>query len=143
MSSRQSCADGYRFLECYVGRGGQPYQSSEQLFRVFRTRFFSKKIIVRERQGDSPFQPLDLLFLPDGGEMGSLIRAYDWSSTSLGAPADWPQSLRTAVRLMLTTRHPMFIFWGRQHVCLYNDAYRLSIGTEKHPAMLGTPAREA
>jgi hypothetical protein len=49
------------------------------------------------------------MFLGDGGEMGRLIRAYDWAESPIGRPATWPQSLKTAVRLMLTSRHPMFI----------------------------------
>ncbi len=78
-------------------------------------------------------------FLAGGGEMGALIRAHDWAATPLGSPEGWPQALRTVVRLMLTTNHPVFVFWGPDHVCLYNDAYRGSLGPEKHPAMLGAP----
>ena len=81
-------------------------------------------------------------FLQGGGEMGSLMRAHDWSRSSLGSPADWPQSLRTVVRLMLNTGHPMYIWWGAELACLYNDAYRESIGAERHPGSLGRPARE-
>jgi signal transduction histidine kinase len=81
-------------------------------------------------------------FLADGGEMGALIRAHDWSKTTLGRPENWPQSLRTAVRLMLNTRHPMYIWWGAGYSCLYNDAYRQSIGSERHPSSLGKPGRE-
>jgi len=81
-------------------------------------------------------------FLAGGGEMGSLIRTHDWAKTPLGVPEDWPQSLRTAVRLMLNTRHPMYIWWGTTHICLYNDAYRQSIGRERHPASLGQPGRK-
>ena len=43
---------------------------------------------------------------------------------------------------MLTTRHPVFIWWGRQLFCFYNDAYSQSVGPEKHPRMLGAPGRE-
>jgi len=74
--------------------------------------------------------------------MGALMRAFDWPSTSLGPPSRWPQALRTVVRLMLTTNHPMFVFWGTEHLCFYNDAYRASLGAEKHPAMLGARGRE-
>jgi signal transduction histidine kinase len=81
-------------------------------------------------------------FLAAGGEMGALIRAHDWSQSSLGAPEYWPQSLRTVVRLMLNTRHPMYIWWGPSYLCLYNDAYRQSIGSERHPSSLGKPGRE-
>jgi len=70
--------------------------------------------------------------------MDARIREFDWAATSLGSLNDWPQSLKTTVRLMLTTRHPMFIFWGKMAMCLYNDAYSRSLGPEKHPAILGT-----
>ena len=81
-------------------------------------------------------------FLVGGGEMGALMRAHDWSGSSLGLPGSWSQSLRTVVRLMLNTGHPMYIWWGSDHACLYNDAYRESIGAERHPGSLGRPARE-
>ena len=70
------------------------------------------------------------------------MRGHDWSQSSLGSPENWPQPLRTAVRLMLTTGHPMYIWWGHDGACLYNDAYRASIGPERHPCSLGRPARE-
>lgn len=82
-------------------------------------------------------------FLTGGSEMESRIRDVDWDATSLGSLDIWPQSLRTTVRLMLTTRHPMFIFWGDESLCLYNDAYSLSLGPEKHPVILGMPGNEA
>lgn len=72
--------------------------------------------------------------------MGALIRARDWSST-LGAPSAWSQSLRTVTGLLLTTHHPVCIFWGRDDICLYNDAYAALFGPEQHPGMLGLPAR--
>lgn len=81
-------------------------------------------------------------FLNGGGEMGRLMRDHDWSQSPLGTPAGWPQALRTAVRLMLNTGHPMYIWWGPTSACLYNDAYRQSIGPERHPGSLGQPARE-
>jgi len=74
--------------------------------------------------------------------MGALMRAHDWSGSSLGPPSGWPQSLRTAVRLMLNTGHPMYIWWGPELACLYNDAYCRSIGPERHPQSLGRPAVE-
>lgn len=74
--------------------------------------------------------------------MGALMRAHDWSTSPLGPPATWPQSLRTAVRLLLNTQHPMYIWWGTAGSCLYNDAYRQSIGPERHPGSLGRPAFE-
>jgi PAS domain S-box-containing protein len=83
-----------------------------------------------------------LAFLQGGGEMGERIRAFDWSTTHLGDPAAWPQALRTALRLILNTGHPMYIWWGPDLLCFYNDAYRQSIGPERHPGSLGRPGRE-
>ena len=51
-------------------------------------------------------------FLSGGGELGARLRAYDWSRTPLGEPQSWPRSLKTAVRIMLTSRQPIWIGWG-------------------------------
>ncbi len=84
--------------------------------------------------------PLD--FINSGGEMGAMIRAHDWASSPVGPPEQWPQALKTALRMALTTRHPIFIFWGPEHICFYNDGYRPSLGPEKHPALLGARGSE-
>jgi PAS domain S-box-containing protein len=100
--------------------------------------------------GSAAIQPPKGVGFPDplsgtlngGGEMGALIRAHDWSNSSLGHPENWPQPLRTAIRLLLNTGHPMYVWWGPDLLCFYNDAYRRSIGPERHPGSLGRPARE-
>jgi hypothetical protein len=81
-------------------------------------------------------------FLAGGGEMGALTRAHDWSKTPIGAPDTWPQSLRTAVRILLNTNHPMFIWWGPELIQFYNDAYRQTMGPERHPGALGQRGRD-
>ncbi|MBN3911247.1 MAG: response regulator [Nostoc sp. NMS1] len=81
----------------------------------------------------------DANFLIGGGEMGARMRECDWSKTSLGPTQQWPQSLKTAVRIMLTCRQPMFVWWGEELINLYNDAYKAIIGG-KHPEALGQPA---
>ena len=55
------------------------------------------------------------------GEVGRLLLAHDWSSTSLGPIQGWPAPLRTAVQLMLGSRMPMFVVWGDERIVLYND----------------------
>src|ERR1044072_974127 len=81
-------------------------------------------------------------FLSGGGEMGALMRAVDWSKTPLGPVETWPQSLRTAISLMLASRFAMVIAWGPDFRFFYNDRYRPVLGASKHPGALGTPARE-
>ena len=77
--------------------------------------------------------------LHGGGEMGERMRAIDWSRTVLGPVASWPLSLRTCVRIVLTSRQPMFVWWGNELINLYNDAYKTIVGG-KHPQALGQPA---
>src|SRR3954449_12631266 len=86
--------------------------------------------------------PSGVGFLSGGGEMGALMRAHDWSATLLGEPRAWPQPLKTAVRLILNTGHPMYIWWGPDLLCFYNDAYRRMLGPECHPGSLGGRGRE-
>jgi len=76
------------------------------------------------------------------GEMASLVRAFDWSATSLGPIECWSDPLLTCVNLVLSSRHPMFLWWGPDHIQFYNDAYLPSFGTGKHPRALGQPARD-
>src|ERR1700733_506192 len=80
-------------------------------------------------------------FLAGGGELGALMRATEWSRTSLGPVETWPQALRTSVRIMLTSRQPMFVWWGDDLINLYNDAYKSIVGG-KHPWALGQPASQ-
>jgi signal transduction histidine kinase len=71
--------------------------------------------------------------------MGARIRQFDWSQTLLGPVATWPQSLRTAVSIMLGSRFPMMVHWGPDLVHFYNDGYA-TILQSKHPGALGQPA---
>lgn len=80
-------------------------------------------------------------FLKNGGELGALTRNYDWSTSSLGSPDTWPQNLRLTLSMMLTSKFPMFLWWGDELIQFYNDAYRPSLGNEgKHPKALGQKA---
>lgn len=54
----------------------------------------------------------------------------------------WPASLLTTLGNLLHSAFPMFLFWGEELTCFYNDAYRPSLGTDgKHPA-IGKKGRE-
>ena len=86
--------------------------------------------------------PNNLHFLSDGGEMGALLRAIDWSATPLGPPVDWPTALKQTVSIMLSTTFPMLICWGKDYIQLYNDAFRPINGATKHPQALGGSAKD-
>jgi PAS domain S-box-containing protein len=81
-------------------------------------------------------------FLAGGGEMGELIRAKDWSTTSLGDPGTWPQSLRTITAVALNNPFGMYIAWGDDYTQIYNDAFRPILGASKHPQALGISSKE-
>ncbi|MFY1614958.1 ATP-binding protein [Micromonospora sp. WMMD736] len=76
----------------------------------------------------------------NGGATGRLMAELDWADTPLGAVTDWPQSLRSAVRVVLSSRYPMLLLWGDRFSQLYNDAYSALIG-DKHPGALGDDVR--
>lgn len=80
-------------------------------------------------------------FLEGGGEAGEILRTRDWTATSLGEPASWPQSLKTCVRIILTSSQPMFVWWGPELINIYNDAYKAIVGG-KHPQSFGAQARQ-
>jgi PAS domain S-box-containing protein len=83
-------------------------------------------------------------FLSGGGEMGKLTREKNWSKTAVGDISTWPQSLRTTLSILLNSKFPMFLFWGDELTCFYNDAYRPSLGNDgKHPGTLGMAGKEA
>ena len=82
-------------------------------------------------------------FLTGGGEMGERTRQYDWAKTSIGSPDHWPKSLRGIVATILSSRFPMFLWWGQDLIQFYNDAYRPSLGNEgKHPTALGQTGKD-
>lgn len=76
-----------------------------------------------------------------GSEVGALIARLDWAQSPLGEANDWPQSLRTAVDIVIHSPMPMLLLWGSQLTQLYNDGFALLAGN-KHPDALGQPAHE-
>lgn len=83
-------------------------------------------------------------FMTGEGEMAGLIRGKDWSCHPLGRPAQWPETLKILLATVLASRAPMFLWWGQESYCFYNDAYRPSLGDEgRHPDILGRAAQEA
>ncbi|SIQ01698.1 PAS fold-containing protein [Rhizobium sp. RU33A] len=77
------------------------------------------------------------IFIGDS-EMAQLMRRHDWASSSLGSPDRWPEALKVAIRLLLTSKFEMWLGWGPDIAFFYNDAYRPTLGN-KHPNALAVP----
>ncbi|MGC4805403.1 SpoIIE family protein phosphatase [Micromonospora sp. DT233] len=90
---------------------------------------------------DETLPPLLAAAFAAGGEMGRRLARFDWVGSPLGPPAGWPDALRHAVAMMLSSRAQIVLFWGPEHRAFYNDAYLPTIGA-KHPHVIGQPARE-
>ncbi|GIF14230.1 SpoIIE family protein phosphatase [Actinoplanes teichomyceticus] len=75
-------------------------------------------------------------------EVGRDLAAVDWGRTPVGSPDGWPQSLRTAVSILLSSRFPMWMAWGPDLTFFCNDAYRRDTLGRKYPWALGRSARE-
>lgn len=86
------------------------------------------------------FGPAEPLSSPS--DMPGLVNEFDWTATPLGTAAEWPDSLTTVVRILLTSRFAMWMAWGPELTVLYNDAYRQMTLGKKHPWALGRPAAE-
>ncbi|MDQ2147559.1 ATP-binding protein [Alcaligenaceae bacterium C4P045] len=80
------------------------------------------------------------LFVGDS-EMADVMRRHDWTKTSLGPPEQWPQTLKSALRILLTSKFEMWVGWGPDVAFFYNDAYRPTLG-RKHPQALARPTRD-
>src|ERR1700692_4742778 len=88
---------------------------------------------------DAP-QPTALTGTLSPALRSQLITTYNWATTPLGHVSTWPDSLKAAVRILVTSRFPMWMAWGPELTVLYNDAYaRVTLG-KKHPWALGKPA---
>ena len=74
--------------------------------------------------------------------MAERIRAHGWAATPLGSIEHWPQSLKTALDVVLSCGHAMQLAWGPERIVLYNDGYAPMLG-DRHPGALGLPLREA
>lgn len=84
----------------------------------------------------------ELGFLDEGGELGRLISDFDWTRTSIGPIASWPQVIRNTVALILRSPVPIVTLWGSKGVMIYNDAYAGFAGG-RHPEILGADVLDA
>lgn len=92
-----------------------------------------------ERSAGSGNVLAGLPLVEGSSELAGLVRERDWSGTPLGSIEEWPQSLRTVVSILLTSRYAMWIGWGKDLTFLYNDAYRPTLEL-KHAWALGSAA---
>jgi PAS domain S-box-containing protein len=76
---------------------------------------------------------------PPNDDAQALITRTDWSRSPLGDASLWPQSLRTAVDIVLHSPMPMLLLWGPQLTQIYNNGFAMLAGS-KHPHAFGQPA---
>ncbi|MFF5856356.1 SpoIIE family protein phosphatase [Streptomyces sp. NPDC012751] len=99
-----------------------------------------------ERAGETGHEPRPTaadgeVFAADR-QVGADLAEVDWAATPLGPPRDWPQSLRTTVSILLSSRFPMWMAWGEELTFFCNAAYRRDTLGRKYPRALGRPANE-
>ncbi|MBZ9785599.1 PAS domain S-box protein [Pseudomonas sp. REP124] len=75
---------------------------------------------------------------PTASDAQALIARLDWANSPLGDASTWPQSLRTAVDIVIHSPMPMLLLWGPQLTQIYNDGFALLSGS-KHPHAFGQP----
>jgi len=123
--------------------GAQGFVTKSDLGKDLRQVILSV-IGVRDAKAVSLGEGHDAIpeWLRGGGALGDLIYKFDWAKTPLGNIAEWPPSLKTIVRVLLTSRFAMWMSWGPELTFLYNDAYaRMTLGN-KHPWALGKRSQD-
>jgi PAS domain S-box-containing protein len=92
---------------------------------------------------DNKNNSTDYFFLQNGGNSAEIIRNIDWSLNPLGSPENWSNNLKNTLSTILSSKFPMFLWWGEELIQFYNDSYRPSLGNEgKHPKAMGQNAAE-
>ncbi|RZI64974.1 MAG: response regulator [Variovorax sp.] len=69
------------------------------------------------------------------------ILARDWNGTSVGPPAQWPLAIQSVVATWMDSPQAMFVSWGTDLRCIFNDAYRPFLG-ERADTGIGRPFAE-
>lgn len=80
---------------------------------------------------------LDWVF---GGEgtLPALLRAVDWTATSLGPIEDWPAELQAIIRLIMSSPMAMGMMLGKDYTLIVNDAAARTVG-RKPEEVVGRP----
>jgi PAS domain-containing protein len=71
-----------------------------------------------------------------------LVRSHDWASTRLGAMDQWPEELRRQVNMCMADPRPAAVWWTKDRICIYNEAYSVFTG-KRHPAAFGRSLAQA
>jgi signal transduction histidine kinase len=69
------------------------------------------------------------------------MQRHPWESTPVGPVAQWPFSLKLAVRTLLDCQLPMYLAWGGHYTQFFNDAYAPILG-DKLDGALGGDVRD-
>lgn len=69
-------------------------------------------------------------------------RSVDWASTPLGPVEEWPSELRVMSNMIMGSPNPAAMYWGPEHVAIYNEAY-IDLAGKKHPQLMGMKYQEA
>lgn len=69
-------------------------------------------------------------------------RSVDWGSTSLGPIEEWSADLRGMCNLIMASPHPAAMYWGSEHVAIYNEPY-VDLAGNKHPGLMGMRYQDA
>lgn len=80
-------------------------------------------------------------FFSGKSEMEAILRLHNWEHSPLGSIDNWSQSLKTSLNILLRSGTPMMLFWGKDLVGFYNDAYKVCPGADADA--LAMPARLA
>ena len=105
------------------------------------------RVVLKRRNLNWGFDAMEGLLnlrslFPGDSEMARRMLEFDWSLTDFGSPERWPENLKVAVSICLSSRFPVLLWWGPKFNVLYNDAFLPWLADEKHPRVLARPGIE-
>jgi len=73
--------------------------------------------------------------------MGAMLRSKNWGETKFGPMEEWAPSLLSMVSLLIHSTSPMALWYGGEHLVIYNDGY-IPVAGKRHPSCFGESAAE-
>lgn len=128
-----------------MSRNGEPTRGSETINAVQSIEPGIRKESIAVDNVAAPESIFDWTLLPDNENLPPHIRfarSIDWGSTSLGPIEEWNADLRQMVNLIMASPHPAAMYWGKDLVAIYNEAYVFLAG-QKHPQLMGQKYSDA
>ncbi|KAI8279354.1 hypothetical protein K4K56_012745 [Colletotrichum sp. SAR 10_98] len=117
--------------DCIMADDGGRHHTDEFTQQVFQTNMMKPS-----------FDWTRIQITDDLSDHIRFARNVDWASTALGPIEHWSSDLRAMANMVMGSPHPAAMYWSRDNVILYNEAY-VELAGQKHPQLMGMRYKDA